>query len=74
MSRLVSSCVKVAEGQTFRKELFSWLTVRTLSIISICNSYFSFKGNTLVLIASVPCHCLLFSYSNMLSICSCGNK
>ena len=38
-----------------------------LCILTYCNflviSHFGFEGGTLALIASVPCHCLIFTFN-----------
>ena len=49
----------------FGIELLTQFTICSLYIMSICNfSYFSlcFEGGTLVLIASVPDHCVPFTF------------
>ena len=56
------SPVCLAERPPFGKELLIWSTI--CLFVALVVSHFGFEGRTLVLIASVPGHCLSFtSYS-----------
>ena len=63
---MILSRVKVAEWPPFRRELLIRFTVFSLFILTIIVIlviyHFCFRGGTLVLIASVPGHCLSFTF------------
>ena len=56
-----SSSVCVAEWPPFGKELLTRLTICSLCILTICN-FSCFEGWIWVLIASVPCLCIRFTF------------
>ena len=60
-----------------RIELLTWLTICSLSIISICNfglfPHFGFEGRTLVLTAQVRGHSLLFTFYSFCDACKQTN-
>ena len=65
---IILSSVWVAVWPPFGKELPARLTICSLCILTICNFIFfsfCFHGGILVLIAPVPSHCILVTFSHI---------
>ena len=64
--QIILGSVKVAEWPPFWKQLLSKLTICSLCIMSSCCfiSHFCFKDRIVVMIVSIPGHCLLLILVN----------